>query len=206
MNLEFLFDKYDCDKGNERHKYYLEYEEYFKEFRDKPINFLEVGVYKGASTRAFHEYFPNANIYAIDVFERTDPEEVDILSDERVRWLKCDSMDPSLGGKIRKEWGDVKFDFIIDDGAHWPEANRRTFENLMPFLNDDGTYFIEDLWPMHIMTEEECQHSWFSAYPDLYVMEEHEKLMRLLAGYKTKHYDRRTVHSSGDTYIIAIEK
>ena len=25
--------------------------------------------------------------------------------------------------KISNEWDDVEFDFIIDDGAHYPEAN-----------------------------------------------------------------------------------
>jgi len=31
-------------------------------------------------------------------------------------------MDAGLGMRMKKEWGDVKFDYIIDDGAHYPEA------------------------------------------------------------------------------------
>ena len=50
-------------------------------------------------------------------------------------------MDASLPNIIKNAWGKhIKFDFIIDDGAHYPEANRLTFENCYPFLKKNGTY------------------------------------------------------------------
>ena len=204
--LKELFDKYECDKGTEKHHYYKEYEKYFESVREEPINLLEIGTFKGASTRAFHDYFPNANIYTIDIFVRTLPEELDILSEERVHWLKADSMDASLGSKIKSEWGDVKFDFIIDDGAHWPEANRLTFENCISFLKEDGTYFIEDIWPLHRMSQNEMSNPWIQNRLDLYDVLKHNHFMTTLEKYNHKTYDRRKETRCGDTYIIALTK
>lgn len=206
MDLKTLFDNYGCDKGRKKHHYYLEYEKYFESVKDEPINLLEVGTYLGASTQAFHDYFTKANIYTIDVFQRTKPAHLPILKESRVRWLKANSMDASLGTKIRNEWDDIKFDFIIDDGAHWPEANLKTFKNLMPFLKDDGTYFIEDVWPMDRMTQSELEHKWLLKNPEKFNMLQYNMFITQLDRYKTKHHDRRKETHCGDTYIIAIKK
>ncbi|MCH7773979.1 MAG: hypothetical protein IH784_06180, partial [Bacteroidetes bacterium] len=47
---------------------YLEiYENYFDEFRDKDISFLEIGVNDGASLRTWKSYFQYGKIYGIDI-------------------------------------------------------------------------------------------------------------------------------------------
>jgi len=205
--LKKLFDKYQCDKGTEKHHYYKEYETYFKNKRNEPINILEIGTFKGASTRAFHEYFPNATIYTIDIFVRKQPEELhDILSEERVEWLKGDSMNSSLGMKMKKYWGDVKFDFIIDDGAHYPEANRLTFQNCHPFLKEGGVYFVEDFIPLHLMSLEELKHEWIVKHAERYSILEHNKFMTELDKHNYKFYDRRKEIKTIDTFIVAITK
>ena len=202
--LQQLFDKYQCDKGTLKHHYYKEYEPYFESVRNDPINILEIGTYKAASTEAFHEYFPNGTIYTIDIFARTNPKDLNILKSGRVEWLKWDSTDASLGKKIKEQWGDVKFDFIIDDGAHWPEANRLTFENCIPFMKEDGTYFVEDVWPMHKMSQAELSNPWLVRLSERYDMLKHMRFMTALDSYNTTHYDRRYETKCGDTYIIAI--
>lgn len=205
--LKKLFDKYLCDKGSDKHKYYKEYSPYMEPKREESLNFLEIGTFKGASTRAFNEYFPNGNIYTIDTFERIDPTELNILNTDRVHWMQADSMDTSLVKKMRDKWGqDIKFDFIIDDGAHWPRANRLTLENLFPLLKDDGTYFIEDVHPLHLLTKEQLRTGWIRRHPDRYDMSEHKLFMETLENYETTHYDRRHETRQGDTYIIAIKK
>ena len=204
MMLKELFDKYGCDKGTGKHHYYKEYEPYMESVRNDPINLLEIGTYLGASTRAFHEYFPNGTIYTIDIFARTTPKDLNILKSGRVEWLKWDSTDASLGKKIKEQWGDVKFDFIIDDGAHWPEANRLTFENCIPFMKEDGTYFVEDVWPMHKMSQAELSNPWLVRLSERYDMLKHMRFMTALDSYNTTHYDRRYETKCGDTYIIAI--
>ena len=202
--LQQLFDKYQCDKGTEKHHYYKEYEPYMESVRNDPINLLEIGTYLGASTRAFHEYFPNGTIYTIDIFARTNPKDLNILKSGRVEWLKWDSTDASLGKKIKEQWGDVKFDFIIDDGAHWPEANRLTLENCIPFMKEDGTYFVEDVWPMHKMSQSELSNPWLVRLSERYDMLKHMRFMTALDSYNITHYDRRKETKCGDTYIIAI--
>lgn len=205
--LKELFDKHKCDKGTEKHHYYKDYEQYFEKRREEPLNFLEIGTFKAASTNAFHDYFPNANIYTIDIFVRTDPKDLKILHEDRVHWMKADSMDASLGMKIRSQWGeDIQFDFVIDDGAHWPEANRLTFENIIPFLKDDGTYFIEDVWPMDRMTSQELDNPWLRKSPDKYCMLKHNRFMSAFDQYEKTFHDRRKETKCGDTYIIAINK
>lgn len=204
--LDKLFDKYKCDKGTTKHHYYKTYEKYFESVREEQINFLEIGTFKGASTRAFHEYFPNANIYTIDIFTRTLPEELDILNEERVHWLKADSTDASLGMQMRDVWGDVKFDFIIDDGAHWPEANRLTLQNTIPFLKDDGVYFVEDFWPLHIMTQGQLANSWLQKHPDRYDMLQHMQFINYIDQFDITNHDRRKITKNPDSYIIALKK
>jgi predicted O-methyltransferase YrrM len=204
--LKELFDKYQCDKGTKKHHYYKDYEPYFESVREEPIKILEIGTFKGASTQAFHEYFPNGTIYTIDIFHRTKAEELEILQEERVKWLKADSMDASLGQQMRDAWGNVKFDFIIDDGAHWPEANRLTLQNTIPFLKDDGVYFIEDVWPLHIMSEKQLGHPWITKHTDRYDMLKHMQFLNYLDQFNVTNHDRRKETNCGDTYIIALTK
>lgn len=210
--LKELFDKHQCDKGTLKHHYYKDYEPYFEDIRLEPLNFLEIGTLRGASTKAFYHYFPNANIYTMDLFKKTGfhashPKLIKILRKDRVHWMQADSMDKYLGMKIRDQWGqDIKFDIIIDDGAHWPEANRLTFENLVPFLKDEGTYFIEDVWPMDRLSSDEIQNKWVLKHPDKYDMSKYNRLLETLDDYETTHHDRRSETEHGDTYIIAINK
>lgn len=204
--LDKLFDKYECDKGTGKHHYYKEYEKYFEPVREEEINLLEIGTFKGASTRAFYEYFPNANIYTIDIFARTLPEELDILSKERVHWLKADSTDASLGQLMNDAWNNIKFDFIIDDGAHWPEANRLTLQNTIKFLKNDGVYFIEDVWPMHIMNQKQLDHPWLRKHSDRYDMLKHMQFLNYLDQFDIVTHDRRKETKQPDTFIYALRK
>jgi len=204
--LRNLFDKYDCDKGTKKHKYDRCYEHYMEDRRYDQVNILEVGCFRGESTEAFLEYFPHATIYTIDIFERHQASTIDVLKDERVKWMKHDSTHAALAMKIRREWGDIKFDFIIDDGAHWPEANRKTFENLIDLLDQDGVYFIEDVWMLDRMKS----NPWTDARPHLYSMPEHVRFMNTVEKYDLKHYDYRTTKIKGfgaypDSYILRIK-
>jgi hypothetical protein len=203
-DLKNLFNKYKCDKS-EKHSYHVVYEPYFKPRRNDPINILEIGTFKGASTRALHEYFPNANIYTIDLFQRTKAEDLDILKEERVHWLKSDSMSAGLPMSMKDKWGDVKFDFVIDDGGHWPMANLLTFRNCYPKMTEDGTYFIEDVWPMELMSFSELKHPWLVNDPERYSVLENNQFVSEINKHNTvKRYDNRKVTGCGDSYIIAV--
>ena len=206
--LKEIFDKHDCDKS-QSHKYYKIYEKYFEEIRNEPINFLEIGIFRGASTKAWLEYFPNAKIYCTDTFERVPPHEIGALKSSRVQWFKGDSTHAGVSKRVIDNWGMMKFDFIIDDGAHWPEAQRLTFQNFFPFLKEGGTYFVEDVFPMHIMNKDELNYYWFKKYPDRYDMLKHMDFINTVdvRNGKTTYHDQRTESKyKHDSFIIATQK
>lgn len=202
--LKDIFRKYKCDK--EDHMYHEVYEKWFENKKDEPLNILEIGIFKGVSMDAWHEYLPNANIFGIDVFTRLKPEEVPALKKDRVHWLKSDSTKNSVQSAIKEKWGDVKFDVIIDDGLHTPEANAKTFENLILFLKDDGVFYIEDVWPLDIMKNQEWKHSWMARNKAKYNMDKWKVFEDSIVGYRVERIDLRKESAILDSYIFKVTK
>lgn len=201
MNLHRLFNKYRCDKGF-KHGYHEVYEKEFEPIREKPINILEIGIFKGTSTSAFLEYFPNAMIYGIDIFERINPSDIAVLQHERVRWLKGDSLSRGIKEKIKTTWSDVKFDIVIDDAKHTPEANAITFKNISPFLKDDGMYFVEDVFPMHKMSIKDMDNEWVKSHKDELNYLEFIKFEKAIDGWEVKEFDLRKKSKQPESYIF----
>ena len=205
MTLDKLFRKYRCDKGT-KHNYHKVYSELWESLRNKPINFLEVGIFKGLSTQAFLEYFPKAKFYGIDIFTRLNPEDVPVLNNERVRWIKGDSMNHNIRSQIKKEWKDIQFDIILDDAKHTPEANQLTFKNISPFLKDGGMYLIEDVFPLHIMNTKEMNHQWIQEKSDELNYLKFQNFQKELQGWKVTEYDLRKKSKQPESYIFKITK
>jgi len=141
--------KYNTDKHT-CHKYIQDfYEEEFKKYKEKEsVSVLEIGVLHGESLKLWHDYFDNReNIVGIDVFIRTDFEEVeDDLKDYDIKIHKVDSFEGD--GKDRKVFKQTYrsgFDIIIDDGLHKHWSQTKTFDNFFPILKDGGVYVIEDI-------------------------------------------------------------
>jgi len=210
--LKELFDKHGSDKGD--HGYHIVYEEEFAKRRDDEINILEVGVWMGNSLAAMLEYFPKATIYGIDIFTRVQPEVVKPLQNSRVHWLKGDSTEPDILKHIDKHWGDISFDFIIDDGKHTPDANARTFKSMVQRLSKEGVYWIEDVWPIDRLSEEELGSiGWFRRHPGVYTREEFDKFRTALDGWRVEEYDLRLARAGradrmhlDDSYIYEVRR
>jgi cephalosporin hydroxylase len=163
------------------HSYGESYDEIFEKFdRQNKINFLEIGIQKGGSMVAWREYFPNANLYGIDI--------IDCILDEYRRsdfnYIISDIKSPA----VKEELKDVKFDIIIDDGSHYLSDVLFVVSNYLEKLNTGGYLIIED-----------CQEpeNWFREINKL-VSDEYELSFRDLR----KH----TPHSSYDNYLIVIKK
>lgn len=93
---------------------------------------LEIGVMHGASLMMWRDYYPNAEIVAIDNERWPEVEGVQIhrMDATDIRLL------PQLG----------TFDVIIDDGSHLTGDQQVTFFWLyFNQLNPDGVYILEDL-------------------------------------------------------------
>ncbi len=204
--LEQIFNKYKCDKGtlDKGHHYYRVYEKELEHMRNDPIKILEVGIWKGTSFDAWHEYFPNAEIYGIDIFTRLQPTDVPALKKDRIHWLKGDSTHPDIARKIAKEWGSVTFDVIIDDGKHTPLANTKTFNNLFQFLKEGGTYFVEDVWPLDLMETEGNSHEWVKRNPEKYNMLAFHQFRNAIQNQIVEQFDLRAASGLSDSYIYKI--
>ena len=203
MSLGSLFRKFNCDKGT-KHGYQEVYSKELDHLKNKPINFLEVGIFKGTSTEAFLEYFPNAKFYGIDIFTRLQPEDVKVLNHERVKWIKGDSMSYGIQSQIKKEWGNTKFDVIIDDAKHTPEANAITFRNISPFLKTKGIYFVEDVFPFHKMTVKEMSHHWIQSHSKELNHLKFQKFENAIKDYNTEEFDLRSKSKQPESYIFKI--
>lgn len=203
MNLVECFDMYNCDKGSRKHRYDRVYEPALANLWDAPFRMLEVGVFKGASLQAWVEYFPNASFVGIDIFERVDIPNIPILNHPRVSWVQCDSTEP-VSGEFKNLAG-RGFDVIIDDGLHTFDAQRQTFENLIPFLKEGGVYFIEDVWPFHLMTAHQKQHRWMLTHPNDFSDAQYDQLIKAISPYNVKFHDLRNGFDP-DTFIIEVRK
>ena len=223
--LRKLFDKYECDKGS-KHGYEKAYEPFFEPLKYKEINILEVGVWKGQGLEELKDYFPNAQIYGIDIFTRPEeivvqvgekivnsaisnrsmnPSEISVLSNENVHWAKCDSTASNCSSIITNTFGkDIQFDIIIDDGLHQPEANALTLKNLWPLLKDNGIYFVEDVWPLDRMTYSQiANHWWLKKKKHIY---NDFKYNIFLQELEDKNVERLDLRGYPDSYIFKVMK
>tara|TARA_B110000027_G_scaffold131596_1_gene156183 strand:+ start:178 stop:1092 length:915 start_codon:yes stop_codon:yes gene_type:complete len=114
------------------------YEKVFSDRRFEKLKILEIGVANGHSIASWHHYFPNSEIYGIDIKKpykffykslRVKYHEIDILNDKKIN-------------KFLKKNG--KFDYIIDDSLHALETMFKNIKNFYPYLNSGGAYILED--------------------------------------------------------------
>lgn len=133
--LSDIFDKqkYDTDKDDLG---YIDnfYNELFLKVKDFPINFLEIGVYRGGSVKLWKDYLHiDSKIHAADVnyFEHLSGTHSiigDMYSDEQV-----------------SKFSDEYFDLIIDDGPHTFESFVLLMQKYFSKIKKGGTLIIEDI-------------------------------------------------------------
>ena len=101
-------------------------------------NVLEIGIYEGGSLRAWREYFENGEIYGLDIDPNT------IFQEPRIQTSVADQNKIESLNSAFKKFG-VKFDVVIDDGWHQPEASVNTMIAAIPFMSDDSVFVLEDI-------------------------------------------------------------
>jgi len=138
MNLDDLAKKYKTDKGPDDHMYTSRYSLYLEAFRDIEFNLLEIGVYTGASVKMWKEFFPKANIVAIDIDEKCNQ-----YKEERIDIHIGDQTDVVFLEEVVDRY--KHFEVILDDGGHSWRQQIVSFETLFPKLTSGGLYFIEDM-------------------------------------------------------------
>tara|TARA_B100000963_G_scaffold305860_1_gene280228 strand:+ start:168 stop:938 length:771 start_codon:yes stop_codon:yes gene_type:complete len=114
------------------------YEKYFKKFKNKKFNFLEIGTWEGASLASFHYYFERATIHGIDRNFKNR------YSSKRLEFIYCDTTNSSDLKNLKKRFKKKKFKIIIDDGSHMLNDIIHNLNFFFKFLDKGGYYVIED--------------------------------------------------------------
>jgi hypothetical protein len=132
--MDEIFDKYDTDKNSSFHNYPRQYAALFEKYRTKPgLKFLEIGVFKGESLRAWREYFTGDGSTVVGI---------DLNPVEGIQIELGDATDPKVIQSLHEKYG--SFDIIVDDGGHRNDQVIKSFELLFPLLADGGLYVVED--------------------------------------------------------------
>jgi hypothetical protein len=137
--LDSLAVKYGTDKGTGHHGYTDLYDWYFAPIRYFPFKLLEIGVGSGASLRMWEEFFPNANIYGIDINADCKEHET-----ERIKIFIGHQADKKFLDEVLGEIGSP--DIVIDDGSHRPQHQVASMRKIFPHVQHGGTYAIEDIY------------------------------------------------------------
>lgn len=167
LNLSELANKFETDKGTEdslnlswgknyslhRCMHYTKtYEKYMKPFRELDLSLLEIGVcdkrFPYSSIKMWLSYFKNVDFYAVDNFwgHHIDDKINDIekLNDLSVNFIYADQ------GSF-EDWDELnnlfsnKFDFLVEDGSHWPNHMMISLWKSIGILKSGGYYFMEDI-------------------------------------------------------------
>jgi len=161
--IEILQQKqYNTDKWNTHHYVQELYDPEFTLYREKEINFLEIGVLAGESMKLWSDYFVNAkNVIGMDTFEREGFEEEKVRENLKDYDVELWNMNSISGDQVRyeefgKKYGETGngLDIVIDDGHHFWESQVKTFHRFAPFMNEGGIYIVEDIG----FHQEECIH------------------------------------------------
>ena len=149
-----LFKKYGSDKST-THNYFIFYSYILNNLGIKnKLNILEIGLgtnnpnlvstmgssgMPGATLRAFKDYLSNSNLYGADI-------DKDILfSENRINTCYVDQLNYSSFDNIKNNFGNIKYDLIIDDGLHSIGANLNTLIFSLNNINNGGYIIIEDI-------------------------------------------------------------
>ena len=124
------------DKCRYRHNYLQKYEFFLRDWKEKPLRLLELGVFKGGSERMWKRFFPQAQVYGVDIDENCRAYEEERIK-IRIGDLSQDDMLESL-----KE---IRPHIIVDDASHFWSHQIKALFTLFPALPSGGVYILEDM-------------------------------------------------------------
>jgi hypothetical protein len=204
-DLDILAKKYILDKhiSTKCHNYIPNYSNIFKNIRNDVKTVLEIGIgsvengqmggivslgYKtGNSLKCWSEYFVNAKIYGIDIFEHKE------LNCEKIHTIVADqSSDKDLFNAINII--DSSLDIIIDDGSHFGEHQVFSFMFLNKYLSENGLYIIEDIQPNNIEKFKDL-----SIFPSDFVT-------YINTHFNVRYFDTRNTIGRADDFMICFSK
>ncbi|MBI49373.1 MAG: hypothetical protein CL850_03690 [Crocinitomicaceae bacterium] len=112
--------------------------------KKKVKKILEIGIgghnldYRGGeSLLCWQGFFTNSKIYGADIIDKS------FIDFKNLKTIILDQGNIEELDAVGKNFG--MFDIIIDDGSHFANHQRISFNTLFKYLNDGGIYIIEDV-------------------------------------------------------------
>lgn len=164
------YDNKYTDK-NTLHSYINQYDKILRKLKNKKINVIEIGCFQGGSIKLWHDYFEKATIYGCDIEDNIKLKE--IKNDDRINlYLNEDAYNKEY---VNKYFKDKKFDFMLDDGPHTLESQKKFIELYLPMLTDNGIFVIEDIQDIkHIKELTEVTPEEYRNYIKVYDLRENK--------------------------------
>lgn len=129
----------DTDK-NIWHNYGHIYQTLLAQHEQKTINFLEIGIYSGGSTKSFESFFnPDSKIVAVDI----DISKIRHKFGPNVSIIQANAFTKEFVDKLIQDHG--QFDIILDDSLHSYESHEFLLTNYIQLLKPNGLMLIEDI-------------------------------------------------------------
>ena len=149
-NLNSLFIHFNTDKGKifkikddtviDAHNYSLFYEKYLQKFKNKDLNFLEIGSHEGKGLASFYYYFPFAKFIGANI----NPFQMRYYS-RRIEEIFIDVSSKRILKNFVSHYDDKFFDIIIDDASHNLKDIIQALPILFKKVKNNGFYIIEDI-------------------------------------------------------------
>ncbi|MDA5558632.1 hypothetical protein [Shimia sp. MMG029] len=150
VNLTDLADRLELDRGSSKHRYTELYQLLLLQYRNRKIEFMEIGQEAMASPEQGHadgaevpsvqmwlEYFPKGQVSRLVHGEEA------VFADDRRAQMACRLEDrASIKAAVPLN---SKFDVIIDDATQASHHQQNAFLELFPKIKSGGIYIIEDL-------------------------------------------------------------
>ena len=131
------------------HNYHFHYADKLNDRRKEVKKVLEIGVFRGHSMLMWKDYFPNAQIYGIDIDYSQHHFGVNAKElcedEERITLFEMDACNPINVKLLMRSIGN-DFDVIIDDGSHHPIHQLFSLLYYTDYLKDDGIFVVEDVF------------------------------------------------------------
>ena len=114
------------------------YEKIFTPRRYEKLKILELGVANGHSIASWHHFFPNSEVFGIDIKK---PYKF-FYKSKRVKYFEIDIFNKKKIDQFIIQHGN--FDYIIDDSMNSRKSMLLNFKNFFPSIKSVGAYFLED--------------------------------------------------------------
>lgn len=179
-----------CSKGTDKaipHTYHRIYSALFKDLTSVK-DILEIGIYQGASLRAWSEIFPNSKIVGLDI------DTTYFVNDERIKSFWADQNSKESFKNVFDQLENPSYNLILDDGYHGWHETYNTFQVCLEKLKIGGWYIIEDIKTIY-------EQRWESISNNL-----SEEYVSFMVNMNSGVYDIQSGLEMSDNTVLAIQR